>query len=136
MTVSCEGNDIATLSTMNLAIGKSVGDETIHGNDLAIFILVLILAGVALYFWAKDLSYLVSAGVSFLCLILLIILKAGISQKVPKGAGQDLFSLSVTVKYRVGYYLQFLSMLALTALNGYVVGKEGVLKQLKSRHSK
>ncbi len=132
MTVSCQGQEIVTLSTMNLAVGTDVQGETIHGNAFALLILILILVGIALYFWKADLSYLASAGAALLCFILLIILRVNISNAVTKEVGQEMF-VSIDTKSRAGFYLLFILTLAGTALNSYIVKKENILEKIKKR---
>ena len=133
VTISCQGQEITTLSTMKMVTGTNISGQSIHGNVLAIFILLLVLSGIILYFWKDKLAPLASAGVSFLSFILVIALRNGINSAVTKEASSQNMFVSIDTRSRAGFYLLFILMLGGTAINSFIVKKENILAQIRKK---
>ena len=133
VTVSCEGQEIATFSTMNLAFGTNIRGEEVPGNAVAVFLIIFILAGIGLAFWKSDKSFLAAAGAAILGLLFMIILKVGFSNEISREAGREAMVYIKTTS-RAGFYFLFILMIAAAVLNGYIVKTKDLIATITKKN--
>lgn len=115
-TVSCGGEKIARLSGLNVAFGSRIEGQRYGGSVLAIFILLLIICGIALYFWNDAKEIFATALVGILGTFFMLILGGGMNGKVKKMS--DGLASS---KLNLGYYLVLILFIAVAAYQVYII---------------
>lgn len=82
VTISCSGQELASLSGMNLAFGTRVNSQQIDPNPLLIIVLILAIVGIALYFWKNRKSLFAAAATGVLGAILTIAARLTMDSKI------------------------------------------------------
>lgn len=124
ITVSCRQEEIATLNGIDLAIGKTVRQPSIFGNQskeekipadpLATIALISGVIGLGTSFLKAKKSAIAPAGAGIVGFILLLMLKSKIDSEIVK-QGQGL----LLVSYGFGFWLAFIFFISATFLNVY-----------------
>ncbi|MGI2908212.1 hypothetical protein [Tolypothrix sp. VBCCA 56010] len=124
ITVSCRQEEIATLNGIDLAIGKTVRQPSIFGNQskeekipadpLATIALISGVIGLGTSFIKAKKSAFAPAGAGIVGFILLLMLKSKIDSEIVK-QGQGL----LLVSYGFGFWLAFIFFISATFLNVY-----------------
>ncbi|MBW4571923.1 MAG: hypothetical protein KME31_29095 [Tolypothrix carrinoi HA7290-LM1] len=124
ITVSCRQEEIATLNGIDLAIGKTVRQPSIFGNQskeekipadpLATIALISGVIGLGTSFIKAKKSAIAPAGAGIVGFILLLMLKSKIDSEIVK-QGQGL----LLVSYGFGFWLAFIFFISATFLNVY-----------------
>jgi ribosomal protein L40E len=120
VTISCQGQDVASLSGLNLVTGTKIETEKISPNPVAIIILLTAFFGVflGLGIWKHKKITIISAITGAAGFLLTLILKFLIDNEVKSGPG---FGTS----YDAGFYLILMSFAGAAALNAYILNLEG-----------
>lgn len=109
LSVSCQGEKIATLSGYTVAFGTTIEEQRVAANALAIIALVAAVAGVALAlvrFTGREIAAAAAGGLGF---ILLVVLKAKANSAVAEAGG--------AAKGEAGFFLSLLLFLGAIADN-------------------
>lgn len=118
-TISCSGQELATITGFQLVTGTEVEGERIPPNPLAIIAFVAGAGGLIIGFLSSRKANIVSAvmgAIGFICILLLRLL---ITQKV-SSEGEGLLS----AEYGAGFYLPLILFLAAAGYNA-IGAREG-----------
>jgi len=118
LTVSCEGQNMGTITGMDMVTGTSVQGQAMDPNPLVIVILMLTLVGIGLGFWVNAKRPLLSSITGAAGLILTFVTKVVIDNELAK-EGRGLFQ----AQYKAGFYLMLILFLIAAVYNGYLVSR-------------
>lgn len=127
ISVSCQGQPVATVTGVQLATGFEVNNTGVAARQqstqragsepMAVLVLVVMIAGLALGFWHNRPSAIWSALVGVAGVFALVRLKMKIDDDVLR-QGSGLFQ----VDYRMGFWLLFAVFASAIAYNLYLLG--------------
>jgi len=114
-SLSCGGQEVASFSTIDLAVGQEIEGERINSNLFSVTIIALILLGIFLGF--KDISPRALIGVAAVGVVALLGKVIWISIRLNQE--EELMGAPIEVSYETGFYFLFLLFLAVVAWNIY-----------------
>lgn len=111
-----------SINGMQLAFGVDVGlGLRIGGHWAGVLLLLTIIAGIGLSFWKKNNNHIIIIVVSAFALILLLGLAVGINGYMARQLGSF-----IDVRMGAGFYLMFLSFIAVCVLNYLFIKNKNV----------
>ncbi|HHV76675.1 MAG TPA: FHA domain-containing protein [Syntrophothermus lipocalidus] len=118
VSISCSGQEIVTLSGVNMVFGKMVqlptGEtESVGPFPMVIVVFVLALVGVGVGFWKNRLSNVAAFAVGLVGPITMCLFKSSFDEEA--------VSQGLTTQWGAGYYLTLLLFLAGAGLNLYLM---------------
>lgn len=126
ITISCDTQEIGSLSGYNLAFGCQLEEQHVEGSFAGVMLIIIALIGIGLYFWKNKNRNLATAITGVLGMVFSFILKAGIDSKIASN-GEDL-----SVHYKSGFVLTVLLFIAAACYNFYLYKIESkVVPQIK-----
>ncbi len=114
-TISCNGHELATLSSFDMATGAEIQEDKTGFSIWALFLILVILAGLALSFWKSDKRPVFFLAISAAGLAILLAMVADISAELNEVRKE--FGDIVKYQLRAGFYLLFLLFLLSGGLN-------------------
>lgn len=117
--ISCQGQEIVTLSGFELATGKDLSDitgddERIPSNPLIIVTLLAIAASIGYCFKADKVNSLILAVISAASFIMLLIFKSNFTQRLMQETSGVL-----SIQYKFGFWAAVFISAVTAAFNGY-----------------
>jgi len=114
VNLSCQGQNAATFSGLQLATGTTVQQQNqeVKSEPLAVAVLVLTILGLALSFLKDKRSSIIPGIIGAAAFILLLLLKSKIDT--------DASNHSIQVQYAIGFWLVLVLFIGAIALNGYL----------------
>jgi hypothetical protein len=114
VNLSCQGQNAATFSGLQLATGTTVQQQNqeVKSEPLAVAVLVLTILGLALSFLKDKKSSIIPCIIGAAAFILLLLLKSKIDT--------DASNHSIQVQYAIGFWLVLVLFIGAIALNGYL----------------
>ena len=120
LTLSCGGQEIVTLTVVDLATGIEIYGERADGNIWAILLIITLVAGLVFSILKGDQIPKLILGSASAGLLSLIIIAVGVSN--------ELSEIGINSKFRFGFYLLLMTLLGIVGLNAYFLS-------LKTSHS-
>lgn len=122
--ISCNGNLVGSVTTMNLVTGTQLDGKDVSSEPIAILLLLIVIGGIVVGF-IKNRKHLLGLIFSIAGFILNLLLRSGITNKVME-QGKGIFDIS----YGIGFYLPLLLFISAIGVNAYALKEETASKNL------